>query len=284
MSEAKSVVITGTTEGIGKHQAAALAARPNLRMLLHGRNPEKGAALLEELERPKAEGTVITYHNADLSDLKQVANLATTLSEEIDKSGSGVLDILINNAGVGTVNGRTERGHSVIYTVNVFAPYLLTEILRPQMKSGSRVVMVGSAAMFPFDFADPFGLTNEGSYEHYGRSKLAITHLGMQEAVRWKSDGIVVNVVNPQSMMATGMVPASMASGDAHVGAANVLKAAISDTFGTQTGAYADGDDDMRIKDVPQQGETATLAKLEAFVREIVGLPSLAPWTSQAGA
>jgi len=275
MSVSKTVVLTGATEGIGKIQAATLAATPNLRLFLHGRNPEKGAKLLEELENVRAENTVITFHLADLTDLAQVEILGTTLTEEIAKSG-GVLNLLINNAGVGTIKGKTKKGHSVIYAINVFAPYLLTELLRPNMRSGSRVVIVGSAAMVPFDFNDQFGLEGEGSYQHYGRSKLAITHLAMQQAARWKDDGITVNIVNPQSMMATGMVPASHATGDAKTGAANVLKGAMGDAFGHRTGSYADGDDDMKLKDVPQQDDLATLAKLEAFVRQTVGLSSIA--------
>jgi len=276
----KAVLLTGATDGIGKLQAMQLASMPNLRLFLHGRNRDKGAKLLEELNETSAEGTQITYHIADLADLLQVRSLASTIRQELEQSGRGILDVLINNAGVGPIPGVSREGHSLIYAVNLFAPYYLTELLQSNMSAGSRVVYVGSRSMTKddasFDFDDALGVKEESLYTTYNRSKLSIAHLGLQQAARWTEHGITVNIVNPMSMMATGIVPSSMATGDPNVGAQNVVAGALGEVFEDKTGAYADGDDAMKIKDVPQQEEIQILSRLEELVRQTVGLPSLA--------
>merc|ERR1711879_915517 len=125
-------------------------------------------------------------------------------------------------------------------------------------------------------FDDALGVHEQHLYTNYARSKLAITHLGMQQAARWKDLGISVNVVNPSSLMPSGMVSKAVANGDANVGAENVLRVAVGEAFSKVIGAYADGDDGMKIREVLQRRDKATLARLEESVRQTIGLPSLA--------
>ena len=97
MSERQTIAITGATDGLGKGLATELAPR-GARLILHGRNEEKGQARIEELG-PKASGELV-WRLADLSSLDEVRNLAEALLEE-DR-----IDVLVNNAGIGTAGSR----------------------------------------------------------------------------------------------------------------------------------------------------------------------------------
>ncbi len=93
MSEDRTIVITGATDGLGKGLATELAAGGG-RLILHGRNEEKGQALIEEL-RPRASGE-LEWRRADLASLDEVRELADSLAVEER------IDVLVNNAGIGT--------------------------------------------------------------------------------------------------------------------------------------------------------------------------------------
>ena len=89
----QTIVITGATDGLGKGLATDLAPT-GARLILHGRNEEKGQALLEELG-PRATGE-LEWLRADFASLDEVRELADSLS------GEERIDVLVNNAGIGT--------------------------------------------------------------------------------------------------------------------------------------------------------------------------------------
>ncbi|MBN1234546.1 MAG: SDR family NAD(P)-dependent oxidoreductase [Methanotrichaceae archaeon] len=86
------VLVTGSTYGIGKATALELA-RKGATVLLHGRNPEKGEAVLRDLCRITGSDR-LHLHIADFSSQDQVRRLAAQIREEHDR-----LHLLINNAG-----------------------------------------------------------------------------------------------------------------------------------------------------------------------------------------
>ncbi len=96
----RTILITGATDGLGKGLAERLAPT-GARLLLHGRNEAKGERLLEELGA-SATGELV-WCPADFSSLDQVAVLADRVIEEER------LDVLVNNAGIGT-DGARRRG------------------------------------------------------------------------------------------------------------------------------------------------------------------------------
>ena len=69
----RTIVITGATDGLGKALASELAPAGG-RLILHGRNEEKGQALLDELG-PRATGE-LEWRRADLASLDEVRALA----------------------------------------------------------------------------------------------------------------------------------------------------------------------------------------------------------------
>ena len=85
-------LITGATDGIGKATALALA-QSGAAVILHGRDPDKTARAVAEIQSATANSKLHTVI-ADFAALDQVAALAEHIWHEF-----GQLDVLINNAG-----------------------------------------------------------------------------------------------------------------------------------------------------------------------------------------
>ena len=93
----KTILITGSTDGIGKLAALNLA-KAGHHVYLHGRDADKLDSVIAEA-KAAATGTAADHIDgfvADLSDLTAVLSMAAEVSDKLPK-----LDVLINNAGVG---------------------------------------------------------------------------------------------------------------------------------------------------------------------------------------
>ena len=88
-----TALITGATDGVGRLVARQLGAK-GFRMLVHGRNRERGKSLVREIE---AAGGKATFLQADLASLAEVRRLAAAVTSETPR-----LELLINNAGIGS--------------------------------------------------------------------------------------------------------------------------------------------------------------------------------------
>src|SRR5476649_1366993 len=127
-----TVLITGATDGVGRLVATRLAspqrADGGWRVLAHGRSRERGATLVKEIE---AAGGKATFLAADLSSLAEVRKLADAVAAQTQK-----LELLINNAGIGSTGDRPGRqvsadGHELRFAVNYLSGFLLTHLLMP---------------------------------------------------------------------------------------------------------------------------------------------------------
>ena len=126
-SATRTILITGATDGIGRHTAQRLAKDGTNHLLLHGRRPKVGQELVDEVLNAGALSA--TYFNADLADLQQVEQLAKTILEMESISS---IDVLINNAGVfDPTPSKSHQGYDMTWAVNVMAPFLLTRRLLP---------------------------------------------------------------------------------------------------------------------------------------------------------
>ncbi|MDO6783878.1 SDR family NAD(P)-dependent oxidoreductase [Neptunomonas phycophila] len=234
----KTILITGSTDGIGLVTAHALVKLGHT-VLLHGRNESKlqaaQTAILQETPTAKLAAFV-----ADLSSLQQVTSLAKTVSEHYP-----TLDVLINNAGVHTIaDTTTQEGLDTRFTVNTIAPYLLTRRLLAQLKPDARVVNLSSAAqadLNPTELRQPSSLP---SGQVYAKSKLALTMWSRGLAEQIGKQGPVVVAVNPASLLGSKMVKEAygIAGGDLTRGADILVKAALSDEFAEASGLYFDND------------------------------------------
>jgi NAD(P)-dependent dehydrogenase (short-subunit alcohol dehydrogenase family) len=208
VGEGQTIVITGATDGLGKGLASDLAPG-GARLILHGRDEEKGQALLEEL-RPRAAGE-LEWRRADLASLDEVRDLADSLGEEER------IDVLVNNAGIGTAGpGDGERlesadGYELRFAVNYLAPFLLTRRVLPLIKSSapSRIVNVTSAGQAPIDFDDVMLERAYSGIQAYCQSKLALVMFTFDLAEELEGSGVTANCLHPGTYLPTKMVRAA---------------------------------------------------------------------------
>lgn len=259
----KTLLITGSTDGIGLETAKMLVSQGH-RVLLHGRNPEK----LENVERMLAglaDSGNIEGYIADLSHLADVEILAKEVAGRHAR-----LDVLINNAGVfHTPEPITQDGHDIRFVVNTLAPYLLTQRLVPLIGASGRVINLSSAAQSP---VDPEALAGRvvlpDDFSAYAQSKLALTMWSRSMALSLEEEGPAIIAVNPGSLLGTKMVKEGfgVAGNDIRIGAEILVRAALSDEFGTASGRYFDNDMGQFTSPHPDALDTR---KCEEIVRVI---------------
>ena len=167
----KTILVTGSTDGIGLETALQLANRGHA-VVLHGRNEKKVHHASDLIQRATPDAVLQSAH-ADLADLDAVALMAQDLAARLPK-----LDVLINNAGVYMTERRISKaGFEMTLAVNYIAHFLLTALLLPLLKKSSepRVVTVSSIAHTRgrIDFDNLNGERHFDAYHAYANSKLA---------------------------------------------------------------------------------------------------------------
>lgn len=228
----KTILITGSTDGIGFLTAKKLAAAGHT-VLLHGRSTSKLEAAAARID-----GAVETFV-ADLSDLAAVARLADEVRARHDR-----IDVLINNAGVLKAPvTKLANGQDIRFVANTLAPYLLTKTLMPVLPKDGRVVNLSSAAQAPVNLKALQGNVSLSDMEAYAQSKLAIT-IWTREWAKSLPEGPVMIAVNPGSLLASKMVKEGfgVAGNDLGIGADILIDAALGARFADASGAYFDND------------------------------------------
>jgi len=144
-------------------------------------------------------------YRADLSSLAEVRALAAQVERENDR-----LDVLVNNAGIGTAGPREESrdGYELRFAVNYLAGFLLTRELLPLLKHSApaRVVNVASAGQMPIDFDDVMLERSYSGVQAYCQSKLAQVMFTFDLAPELWDRGVTVNALHPATFMPTKMV------------------------------------------------------------------------------
>lgn len=209
MKTRKTVLITGATDGLGKQMAQRLAARGE-RVLLHGRNPAKGKALVESL-RQATGNSDLHYFNADLASLRETRELAQAVLASQRR-----LDVLVNNAGIGplsrdSVRRESPEGNELFFTVNYLSGCLLARELLPLLRKSTpaRIVNVASIGQQALDFDDVMLHKDYDDAGAYRQSKLAQIMFTMSLAEELQGSGITVNCLHPATLMNTAMVASS---------------------------------------------------------------------------
>ena len=183
----KTVLVTGAGSGIGAATARRFASE-GANVVLVGRRRDALESVAKNLDTAR-----ILVHDADVSDPKLVeALVAATVAR------FGGLDVLVNNAGVGTagsfLQGNIEDWHKIM-SINVDGVvYCCRSALPHLLKSHGNIVNVSSVS----------GLGGDWGLAFYNASKGAVTNLTRALALELGGKGVRVNAVNP-SLTATEM-------------------------------------------------------------------------------
>ena len=262
----KNILITGSTDGIGKLAATKLAQLGH-NVYLHGRDARKLADVIAEVKAAATQTNqqadqqiTIDGFVADFSKLSDVKSMADAVIKKFTAAGLH-LDVLINNAGVFKVaNTQTPEGFDVRFVVNYFAPYLLTRALLPLMSKSvteasnaaptannslpARIVNLSSAAQQAVSAQALAGQKQLSDQDAYAQSKLALTMWSMALAEQVATDNINVIAVNPGSLLNTRMANDAYGQhwSSADKGADILVALAVSDEFANETGRYFDND------------------------------------------
>lgn len=191
----KVVIVTGGNSGIGLETAKDLASR-GARVILACRSLRRANAAKEEIVNVSGNDNVHCYQ-LDLSSLASVREFCNLIIRNEKR-----LDVLINNAGAGGLgNYKTPDGMHVGMQVNYFAPFLLTCLLLPLLKSSapSRIVNV-SSMIHQYGEMDFDNLNMEKYWsDHlvYANSKLFLNLMTLELSGRLKGTGVTVNALHP---------------------------------------------------------------------------------------
>jgi NAD(P)-dependent dehydrogenase (short-subunit alcohol dehydrogenase family) len=175
----KIALVTGATSGIGRAAAIALAAR-GASVVVSGRNPGRGAEVVEKIE---ADGGTARFVAADLSDHEEVARLARE---------AGEVDVLVNSAaggGFGPSASFTADQWNALLDSNLRAIFLLTAALAPKMaeRGGGSVINISSGS----------AVLGDDNNAIYAATKGAVNALTRSFAAEYGPSGVRVNAVAP---------------------------------------------------------------------------------------
>ena len=280
-AKSKTVLITGSTDGVGRYVAERLAAE-GWRVLVHGRDRSRGEAVVERIAKRGGEARLLT---ADLSSFAEVRSLADAVLRD-----EASLDALINNAGIGTSGSRRELrvdGFELRFTVNYLAGFLLTRLLLPMLRSrkSARIVNVSSAGQQAIDFSDVMLTRDYSGVRAYCQSKLAQILFTFDLAGELAGSGVTVNRLHPATYMDTTMVRLSGAKPMSTVeqGGAAILRLVESEALAGRSGLYFSGMQESRANS--QAYDENARRRVRELSFELAGLadPVAAPVPSGQG-
>jgi NAD(P)-dependent dehydrogenase (short-subunit alcohol dehydrogenase family) len=192
------VLVTGSTDGIGRATARALAAA-GAKVILHGRSKAKVDAAIAQLqaELPGAQLEGVSF---DLASQTAVRKGAAHVLERLPE-----LHVLVNNAGIfASERTLTDDGVELTLAVNHVGHFLLTELLAPRLVASatsapSRVINVSSIAHSRGRIhLEDLTLANAWTgYAAYAQSKLAQVMHAITLAERHHAQQLVAYSLHP---------------------------------------------------------------------------------------
>lgn len=237
----KVILITGSTDGIGKQTAIELAKLGGT-VIIHGRG--KARAYLAAGEVCKESGSEnVDVVTSDLSLLSGARALAETIQKRYDR-----LDVLINNAGVFMKENKTTAdGFETTFAVNYLSPFLLTNLLLDLLKktgtptAKSRIVTVSSVAhqRATLDWNNLNGEKHFDGFNAYAVTKLAGILFTYELAERLQGSNVTANCLHP-GVVTTKLLQAGFGTpgSDVAAGAETTVYLASSSEVENASGKY----------------------------------------------
>jgi NAD(P)-dependent dehydrogenase (short-subunit alcohol dehydrogenase family) len=269
--DGKTVLITGSTDGVGRYVAAQLAAE-GARVLIHGRDAARAKSLIADIKRAGHAEPV--FYQADLSSLADTRKLADAVLADHRR-----LDVFVSNAGIGSMNGGPARktstdGHELRFAVNYLSGFLLAHLLLPLLKAAapSRIVNVASLGQHPIDFDDVMITKGYNGSRAYAQSKLSQIMFTIDLANELRGSGVTANSLHPATYMNTTMVRAGGITPVSTVeqGGEAILHLVRGDDVAAKSGLFFNGMNEAKAN--PQAYDESARKRLRALSLELTGL------------
>jgi NAD(P)-dependent dehydrogenase (short-subunit alcohol dehydrogenase family) len=269
--DGKTVLITGSTDGVGRYVAAQLAAE-GARVLIHGRDAARAKSLIADIKRAGHAEPV--FYQADLSSLADTRKLADAVLADHRR-----LDVFVSNAGIGSMNDGPARrtsadGYELRFAVNYLSGFLLAHLLLPLLKAAapSRIVNVASLGQHPIDFDDVMLTKGYNGSRAYAQSKLAQIMFTIDLANELKGSGVTANSLHPATYMNTTMVRAGGITPVSTVeqGGEAILHLVRGDDVADKSGLFFNGLREAQAN--PQAYDESARKRLRALSLELTGL------------
>jgi 3-oxoacyl-[acyl-carrier protein] reductase len=179
----KKAIITGGGRGLGKATAKAFA-REGIDIAITGRNE---AVLKETVSELKNLGVKAIYSVFDVGNYEEVKNSINTIINKL-----GTVDILVNNAEIGSFNEMKVSEWTQIIQTNVLGKYYVTKEVLPHLlsKNEGDIINISSTA----------GLNGNANVSAYSASKFAV--IGMSESLmkEVRKNNIRVTTLTPSTI------------------------------------------------------------------------------------
>ena len=181
-------LVTGSSRGLGKNMAMALAKNGNDLVITYNKNKDEALAVVAEIN---ALGRKACALQLDVSKSDSWGSFAKALAEALKANfDSDKFDYLVNNAGIDSpapFMQTTEEQFDLLMTVHFKSVYFLTQKLVPLMRDGGRIVNVSSGLA---RFSIP-------GYSAYAAMKGAVEVMTRYMAKELADRKIAVNTVAP---------------------------------------------------------------------------------------
>jgi NAD(P)-dependent dehydrogenase (short-subunit alcohol dehydrogenase family) len=175
-----TVLVTGASRGIGLELVKQYAAE-GADVIAACREPAKAKALSEVVRSARN----VRVAPLDVTDPKSIAALAEDL-------GQVPIDILINNAGIGTPRGTQDyEARLAVFRTNTLGPWLVSEALRDNVRRSQqkKIVTISSG------LGSITGTS--GGWQPYSASKAGVNSLMKGLSAEWARDGILIGILSP---------------------------------------------------------------------------------------
>ncbi|MEJ2758280.1 MAG: SDR family oxidoreductase [Anaerolineales bacterium] len=193
--EGKICLVTGASSGIGLATSWLLAAQ-GATVVMHGRDKDRSEASRRRVIE-KSRNSNVHLLLADFASLDEVRNLGESFVAEFP-----ALHVLVNNAAVVLPKRKTcKDGFEMQLAVNHLAPFLLTNLLLPLMKTSepARIINV-SSNVHSWGQIDFNNLQSKGHYNAtsvYAMTKLANILFTLELARRLEGTQVTANSLHP---------------------------------------------------------------------------------------
>ncbi len=182
----KVSLIVGGTSGIGL-ATARIFSREGSKVVIVGRNPEKGEAAANQIN--KGDGSAI-FVRADASRAEDAERIARLTIKEYGK-----LDVLFNNAGIVLIRKiveMTEDEWDRMMAVNLKSVFLVSKFAIPLMEEQGGGSIINTSSIF--------GISGAQNYAAYCAAKAAVVLLTKTMALECVQKNIRVNCISPGSV------------------------------------------------------------------------------------